>query len=105
PGLRVVCDAEETFQQTLAADGVKHLKRVKAFPRPVLDALAFGALSESFYGAVGGGTEKLVVGLISSWQPFCGTFGENPLEKRSAAPLVKACVLSKVGFEQEDERA
>src|SRR5437867_11963405 len=44
--LRFVRNAEESFQQSRAADRMNHVEGVEAFPGPVLDPLAPALLSE-----------------------------------------------------------
>ncbi len=102
-GLRFAGNAEEIFQKTFAADGMKHVERVEFSPFPFAHLLGLRLFREHGDGAVGGGGEEFVVVLVGRREPLCGAVGEDFLEEGSAAPGVEAGVFGEIGLEDEIE--
>src|SRR5713226_3230671 len=68
--LGFVRNAEKFPQQALPPDVVIHLQGIEAFPRPILNAVALGLLSQGGDSLVGGSDQQLVVVLVARWQPL-----------------------------------
>src|SRR6267378_4594062 len=51
-GLRLVGNAQKSFQQTGAAKWMDHVQSVEAFPSPIVDARFVAHLGHSRYGAI-----------------------------------------------------
>src|SRR5260370_2742520 len=102
--LRLISDAEEAFQQSFVAKRMKHVERIKALPRPLLDALTLALIGQTVDAAVRSGHEQLVIVPVGTRQPFCGPAGQNLLEKCHAPPPIEIRVFPKEWLEQETYR-
>src|SRR5882672_7611451 len=92
--LRFVRNAEELFQQSFAAERMNYVKRVEAFPGPVLDPLAPALLSESRHRLVGRGGQQLVIALECGRQPLRRPNRNYLLQESGRPPLVDAGFFS-----------